>query len=217
MGSNSAHELSVLPTVLWEEAFTDSSGKFRRKSEQGNYYFTGFVCAKSGDKIAIPHVKHKNFPLVYFEFTKRIGRHANVLYSDLASDIISSSFERYLLVKGVNHVNVPCSEHRSSGVAEKAIQDLSNVMRCMLTDSNIPNIYLDFVVEHAAVVNSMISPSICDKTKTIFEAVWHEIPNIDFVPPVGCFCARLMDNSAREEWKLDPKNQSVVFFGFAHR
>jgi hypothetical protein len=37
------------------------------------------------------------------------------------------------------------------------------------------------------------------------------------VPPVGCFCARLMDNSAREDWKLDPKNQSGVFLGFAHR
>jgi hypothetical protein len=126
-------------------------------------------------------------------------------------------FERYLLVKGVNHVNVPRGEHHSIGVAEKAIQDLSNMMRCMLADSNVPNIYWDFVIEHAALVNSMITPSISDKTKTIFEAVWDAIPNIDLVPPVGCFCARLMDNSAREDWKLDPKNQSGVFLGFAHR
>ncbi len=49
------------------------------------------------------------------------------------------------------------------------------------------------------------------------EAVWDVIPNIDPVPPIGCFCARLMDNSAREDWKLDPKNQSGVFLGFAHR
>jgi hypothetical protein len=120
-------------------------------------------------------------------------------------------------VKGVNHVNVPRGEHHSIGVAEKAIQDLSNMMRCMLADSNIPNIYWDFVVEHATLVNSMISPAICDKTKTIFEAVWDVIPNIDLVPPVGCFCARLMDNSARADWKLDPKNQSGVFLGFDHR
>ena len=74
-----------------------------------------------------------------------------------------------------------------------------------------------FPDEHAALVNSMITPSIADKTKTIFEAVWDVIPNIDLVPPIGCFCARLMDNSAREDWKLDPKNQSGVFLGFAHR
>ena len=213
--SISAHVLNTL--VPWEEVFSDSSGKFRLRSKQGNNYFTVFVCAKTGDKIAIPHAKRKHFPLVYFEFTKRIGRHPKVLYSDLASEITSASFERYLLVKGVNHVNVPRGEHHSIGVAEKAIQDLSNMMRCMLADSNIPNIYWDFVVEHATLVNSMISPAICDKTKTIFEAVWDVIPNIDLVPPVGCFCARLMDNSARADWKLDPKNQSGVFLGFAHR
>jgi hypothetical protein len=102
-------------------------------------------------------------------------------------------------------------------VAEKAIQDLSNMMRCMLADSNVSKIYWDFVVEHAALVNSMIMPSICDKTKTIFETVWDEIPNIDLVPPVGCFCARLMNNSARDDWKLDPENQSGVYLVFAHR
>jgi hypothetical protein len=80
-------------------------------------------------------------------------------------------FERYLLVKGVNYVNVPRGEHHSIGVAEKAIQDLSNMMRCMLADSNVPGIYWDFVIEHAALVNSMITPSTSDKTKTIFEAV----------------------------------------------
>jgi len=55
------------------------------------------------------------------------------------------------------------------------------------------------------------------KMKTIFEAGWEVIPNSDLVPPVGCFCARLMDNSVGEDWKLDPKNQSGVFLGFAHR
>jgi hypothetical protein len=122
-----------------------------------------------------------------------------------------------LLVKGVNHVDVPRGEYHSIGVAEKAIQDLINMMRCVLADSNVPNIYWDFVIEHAALVNSMIMPSISDKTKTIFETVWDAIPNIDLVPPVGCFCARLMDNSTREDWKLDPKNQSGVFLGFALR
>jgi len=95
-GFNSTHDLDNL--VPWEEVFTDSSGKFRRKSKQGNNYFTVFVCAKTGDKIAIPHVKRKHFPLVYFEFSKRIGRHPKVLYSDLASEINSSLFERYLLM-----------------------------------------------------------------------------------------------------------------------
>ena len=161
-GRKSSHEINEL--VPWEECFTDSSGKFRLRSKQGNYYFTVFGCGKTGDKIAIPHVKRKHFPLVYFEFTRRIGRHPKVLDSDLASEITSSSFERYLLVKGVNHINVPRREHHSIGVAEKDIQDLSNMMQCFLADSNVLIIYWDFVIEHAALVNSMISPAICDNT-----------------------------------------------------
>jgi hypothetical protein len=42
-GSNSANKFEHL--VPWEEVFTDSSGKFRCKSKQGNNYFTVFVCA----------------------------------------------------------------------------------------------------------------------------------------------------------------------------
>jgi hypothetical protein len=61
-GFNSTHELDNL--VPWEEVFTDSSGKSRRKSKQGNNYFTVFVCAKTGDKIAIPHVKRKHFRIL---------------------------------------------------------------------------------------------------------------------------------------------------------
>jgi hypothetical protein len=41
-GRKSSHEINEL--VPWEECFTDSSGKFRLRSKQGNYYFTVFVC-----------------------------------------------------------------------------------------------------------------------------------------------------------------------------
>ncbi len=60
--------------------------------------------------------------------------------------------KRFLLVKGVNHVNVPRGEHHSIGVVEMAIQDRSNMIRCVLADSNVPNIYWDFVIEHAGVM-----------------------------------------------------------------
>ena len=128
----------------------------------------------------------------------------------------STAFERYLLVKGVKHITVPRGEHHSIGVAEKAIQDLKNMMRCFIADSNVPAIYWDFYVEHAALVNSMTYPSICDPAMTIFEAAWGVVPNLDLIPPLGCFCARLTDNSKpRSDSKLDPKNEVGVFLGFA--
>ena len=91
------------------------------------------------------------------------------------------------------------------------------MMCSYLTDSNLAGIYWDYVVEHAALVNSMITLSITDKSRTIFEHVWGVATNLDLIPPIGCFAApRLMDNSAKTDWKLDPKNQSAVFLGFAH-
>jgi hypothetical protein len=135
------------------------------KANRGTTTSQCLLCVKTGDTIAIPHVKRKYFPIVYFEFTKRLvdtQRYFTVI--SLRKSPVHC-FERYLLVKGVNHVNVPRGEHHSIGVAEKAIQDLSNMMRCMLADSNVPNIYWDFVIEHAALVNSMITPSISDKQK----------------------------------------------------
>jgi hypothetical protein len=45
-----------------------------------------------------------------------------------------NDFERYLLVKGVNQITVPRGEHHSIGVAEKAIQDLSNMMDSLLRE-----------------------------------------------------------------------------------
>ena len=41
------------------------------------------------------------------------------------------------------------------------------LMRSYLTDSNLPGIYWDYVVEHAALVNSMITPSIMDKVSVL--------------------------------------------------
>jgi hypothetical protein len=124
----------------WEETYAESSGKFRTKSKVGNYYFTVFVDAKTGDKIVICHAKRKHFPVVYFTFINRIGRHPKVLYTDLASEMTADNFERYLLIKGVNHITVPRGEHHGIGVAEKAIQDVSYMMRSYLTDSNFPGI-----------------------------------------------------------------------------
>ncbi len=167
MGPPTANSNLTDDLVLWEETYADSSGKFRTKSRRGNYYFTEFVDAKTGDKIFTCHAKRKHFPIVYFTFINLIGRHLKVLYSDLASEMTGDDFERYLLVKGVNHITVPRGEHHSIGVAENAIQDLSNMMRSYLTNSNLPGIYWEYVVEQAALVNSMITPSIMDKVSVL--------------------------------------------------
>ena len=50
---------------------------------------------------------------------------------------------------------------------------------------------------------------------TIFEAETGRIPNLDIVPPIGCFCVRIQDRSSRTDRQLDPANQPGMFLGFA--
>ena len=198
----------------WEVIQTDSSGKFRVRSRRGNWYFTVFVCSKTGDKIVIPHSKRKHWPLVYVEFVRRIGRHPRVMFSDKAGEMTSKPFERFLLTKNVDHIVVPKGEHESIGQAEKAVQDLSIMLRCYLADSNIPRMYWDHIIEHCALVNTMIQPSVCDSKITIYEAIHGVPPNLDLLPVIGCFAARLEEKSWKTDYKLDPSNQSGVFLGF---
>ena len=55
------------------------SGPFRTLSARKNKYYALFVCEKNGQRIFIPFGKRSHFPLVYLEFTARIGLHPKVL------------------------------------------------------------------------------------------------------------------------------------------
>ena len=113
----------------WHEVYCDSSGKFRTVSKAKSRYFTVFVDAKTGGKIFIAHQKKKHFPAVYL-----VGRHPQVLYSDKGGQIVSIPLKRLFMARNVSRIIVPRGEHYSIGVAEKAIQDICNLMKCLLTD-----------------------------------------------------------------------------------
>jgi hypothetical protein len=74
-------------------------------------------CTRYRQTIPCDYLHHSNVPShllpLALQVYALVGRPLKVLYSDLASEITSSmfEFERYLLVKGVNHVIVPRGEH----------------------------------------------------------------------------------------------------------
>jgi len=41
------------------------------------------------------------------------------------------------------------------------------------------------------------------------------IPDLNLIPPLGCFGFRYLSKLDRKDFKLSPKNQAVVFLGFA--
>ena len=109
-----------------------------------------------------------------------------------------------------------CRKHCLIGVAEKAIQDVCNILKCLIAEGNIPPKYWDLAVgELATLIKMMTSPSICNPDITIFKESYGSLPNLDLLPIVGCFAVRLKDKGFRLDQKLDPVNQVCIFLGFA--
>jgi len=54
-----------------------------------------------------------------------------------------------------------------------------------------------------------------DHAITIYEAETGLIPDLDALPPLGCFSVRYLSKLDRKDFKLSPKNQAGVFVGFA--
>ena len=95
----------------------------------------------------------------------------------------------------------------------KAIQDVCNILKCLIAEGNIPTTYWDIVGEHATLINMMTSPSIGNPDITIFEDLYGSVPNLDLPPLVGCFAVRLMEKGFRLDQKLIRSIKWASFLG----
>ena len=120
-----------------------------------------------------------------------------------------------LTAKLVKLRTVGVGEHFSNGAAEKAIQDIDYMVKCIMADKNLPKNCWDIVGEHATLLNACLSPCPTNKEITIYECETGEIPNLDAIPDVGCFAVRYLDKLKKTDFKLSPKNQAGIFVGFA--
>jgi len=110
---------------------------------------------------------------------------------------------------------VPKDEQSKIGSAERAIDEIDRMVAASLLDSNIPKCYWDIVGEHCSLLNAVTQSCPTDHGITICEAETGLIPDLDALPPLGCFCVRYLSKMDRKDFKLSPKNQADVFWGFA--
>jgi hypothetical protein len=66
-----------------------------------------------------------------------------------------------------------------------------------------------------SLVDVMTSYSTSDKSKTIFEAVYGFVPDVDSLPPIGCFACRLEETKEKSDRKLGSQKMPGTFVGFA--
>ena len=109
------------------------------------------------------------------------------MVSDGAGKLLKTTLQRQLLTRCCR-IQVA----NENGPTERAVQELDTMMCASMISSGIPMREWCFVVEHMTlVVDSMTSCSTSDKSKTIFEAVYGVVPNVDSLPSIECFACRL--------------------------
>ena len=153
--------------------------------------------------------------MVYLKFLARIGRFPKLLVSDQAGEILSKAMGSRLAAQGTHIDPVPKDEHSKIGSAERAIDEIDRMVAASLLDTNIPKCYWDIVGEHCTLLNAVTQSCPTDHGITIYEAETGLIPDLDALPPLGCFGVRYLSKLDRKDFKLSPKNQAGVFLGFA--
>jgi hypothetical protein len=137
------------------------------------------------------------------------------LVSDGAGELIETKLQRQLLARSCKHQVAARGAHHENGPAERAVQEIDTMMRASIVSSGIPMREWCFVAEHMSLVDAMTSYSTSDKSKTIFEAVYGFVPDVDSLPPIGCFACRLEETKEKSDRKLGLRNTPGTFVGFA--
>ena len=79
---------------------------------------------------------------------------------------------------------------------------------------NIPKRFWQFVVSHAAYLNNIVSPSRCDRTKNIFEALLNHRADVRRIPPIGAFTVYI-DRRQLQDQSFGLTSKQGVFIGIA--
>ena len=70
-------------------------------------------------------------------------------------------------------------------------------------------------VSHAAYLNNIVSPSRCDRTKTIFQVLFNRRADVRRIPPIGAFCAVYTDRRQLQDQSFGVTSKQGVFIGIA--
>jgi hypothetical protein len=200
----------------WEKVYADSSGKHRVPSRQGNRYFTIFKCAVTSDRKYYAHKKKSHYTLVFLKLCAELGQWPRILISDQAGEVIKKTLKSWLVPKGTMIQTIPRSEHHFSGSIEIEIKHISNATKCTMASRNIPANLWDIVGEYMTLMDCCTRASPLDKDISCHEAATSDLPDLDLLPPVGCYAIRHRDKLDRPDFKLSPANECGVFIGLAH-
>ncbi|KAL3656045.1 Pyruvate dehydrogenase complex component E2 1 [Castilleja foliolosa] len=142
------------------------------------------------------------------EVENQLDKKIKILRSDRGGEYLSTEFENYLKECGIVQQLTPPGTPQWNGVSERRNRTLLDMVRSMMSQTNLPTSFWGFALLTAAfTLNRIPSKSV---EKTPYEMWFGKVPNISFLKIWGCeaYVKRMTS------YKLGPKSDKCIFVGY---
>lgn len=189
MSRNSFSKKSNQETEILEIIHSDVCGPLRVPSLGGAKYYVQFIDDKS-KWCKIRFLKSKS---EVFEATKdyiklvenQKGKTVKYLQTDNGGEFTRLDFDNYLKERGIKRrLTVPYNREQN-GTSERKNRTLFDAARCLLLESNLPNIFWAEAVNTANYLKNR-SPTRNSDGRTPFEAWTGKVPDLSHLKVFGC-------------------------------
>ncbi|GJS17912.1 retrovirus-related pol polyprotein from transposon TNT 1-94 [Tanacetum coccineum] len=194
---------------------TDVCGPFKIVSRQGASYFVTFT----NDFIRYGYVyllKHKHevfeaFKVFQKEVENQLGKTIKSLRSDHGGEYMSQEFLDHLKEHGIIARRTPPYTPQHNGVSERRNRTLLDMVRSMMSQTNLPKSFWDYALESVARILNMVPTKKVEKTP--YE-VWHgQAPKLSYLKVWGCE-ALVKRYTFTKPDKLEPRSIKCIFIGY---
>jgi len=197
---------------LLELIHTDVCGPMSTTARGGFQYFITFTDDFSRYGY-VYLMKHKSETFEKFkEFQNEVenqrGKKIKALRSDRGGEYLSHEFSTHLKSCGIVPQLTPPGTPQRNGVSERRNRTLLDMVRSMMSQSDLPLSFWGYALETAAfTLNRVPSKSV---EKTPYEIWTGKTPSLSFLKIWGCevYVKRLQSD------KLTPKSDKCIFVGY---
>lgn len=145
---------------------------------------------------------------------KSIGASVKTLRSDNGGEYVSKEFEAYLRVEGIRHEYTIPKTPEQNGVAERLNRTLGEMVRSMMSDSQLPKAFWAETFATATYLHNR-SPTKPLGRMTPFEAWTGRKPTVGHLKRFGCAAYAHIPKDERR--KLDSKSRRCIHLGYGTR
>ena len=158
-------------------------------------------------------IRHKSESLEKFkefknEVENQLGKRIKALRSDRGGEYLSHEFVDHLKQCGIVSEWTPPGTPQWNGVSERRNRTLLDMVRAMMSRTELPISFWGYALETAAFMINRIPTKSADKTP--YEIWTGRVPNLSFLKIWGCeaYVKRLTST------KLDPRSDKCFFVGY---